>query len=170
MKSLLSAGTFSPIAVLKIYLPKGQVVRAFAVVRPKIYLSRAIGRVGISSPAHTHTHTTTTIKHTKHVHSTQLSASIFCTCIHTPSPLSDTNTHTYNYIYTCLFLTWSHIMLVRGVLRVMSSVSTSAPTDSSSSTPFTFLATAALWQWEKMTSHYFYFSTSIYFCSGSLTL
>ena len=50
MKSLLSAGTFSPIAVLKIYLPKGQVVRAFSVVRPKIYLSRAIGRVGISSP------------------------------------------------------------------------------------------------------------------------
>ena len=36
MKSLLSAGTFSPIAVLKIYLPKGQVVRAFSVVRPKI--------------------------------------------------------------------------------------------------------------------------------------
>ena len=51
MKSLLSAGTFSPIAVLKIYLPKGQVVRAFSVVRPKIYLSRAIGWVGISSPA-----------------------------------------------------------------------------------------------------------------------
>ena len=50
-KSLLSAGTFSPIAVLKIYLPKGQVVTAFSVVRPKIYLSRAIGRVGISSPA-----------------------------------------------------------------------------------------------------------------------
>ena len=50
MKSLLSAGTFSPIAVLKICLPKGQVVRAFLVVRPEIYLSRAIGRVGISSP------------------------------------------------------------------------------------------------------------------------
>ena len=50
MKSLLSAGTFSPIAVLKIYLPTGQVVRAFSVVRPKICLSRAIGRVGISSP------------------------------------------------------------------------------------------------------------------------
>ena len=50
MKSLLSAGTFLPIAVLKIYLPKGQVVRAFSVVQPKIYLSRAIGRVGISSP------------------------------------------------------------------------------------------------------------------------
>ena len=50
MKSLLSAGTFSPIAVFKIYLPKGQVVRAFSVVRPKIYLSQAIGRVGISSP------------------------------------------------------------------------------------------------------------------------
>ena len=50
MKSLLSAGTFSLIAVLKIYLPKGQVVKAFSVVRPKIYLSRAIGRVGISSP------------------------------------------------------------------------------------------------------------------------
>ena len=49
MKSLLSAGNFSPIAVLKIYLPKGQVVRAFSVVQPKIYLSRTIGRVGISS-------------------------------------------------------------------------------------------------------------------------
>ena len=33
---------------------KGQVVRAFSVVRPKIYLSRAIGRVGISSPAIAH--------------------------------------------------------------------------------------------------------------------
>ena len=54
MKSLLSAGTFSPIAVLKICLPKGQVVRAFSVVRPKIYLSRAIGRVGISSPGWQH--------------------------------------------------------------------------------------------------------------------
>ena len=50
IKWLLSAGTFSPIAVLKIYLPIGQVVRAFSVVRPKIYLSQVIGRVGISSP------------------------------------------------------------------------------------------------------------------------
>ena len=54
MKSLLSAGTFSPIAVLKIYLPKGQVVRAFSFVPPIIYLSRAIGQVGISSPDGAH--------------------------------------------------------------------------------------------------------------------
>ena len=89
MKSLFLAGTFSPIAVLKICLPKGQVVRAFSVVQPKIYLSRAIRRVVISSPVYTHTHTLaracacmrawTRNKEYIHAHTCMLA----CTCGHT---------------------------------------------------------------------------------------